>query len=257
MSSPRRRYESPRRQEQAARTRRDVLAAAGTLFRDRGYVGRRCRRSQPRRASWSRPCTGHSGARPASSARWSNPCSPAGPTRADVPVEERPQIRAMIEEPNPRRQVALYAATQPGIHRRAGPLLRALRDAAETDKELRKLWDEMEAWRLDGQGRMAGMLAERGALRDGLSVEAARDVVLDAVLTRGPRPARPRAWLVMRALRAWRPTPSSASCSPTPRIETARVRRSPSRRAAPARGRQGRSGPDRGWPRARSCPRSE
>ena len=35
----------------------------------------------------------------------------------------------------------------------------------------------MEAWRLEGQGRMAGMLAERGALRHGLSVEAARDVV--------------------------------------------------------------------------------
>ena len=58
-----------------------------------------------------------------------------------------------------------------------GPLLRALRDAAGTDTELRKLWDEMESWRLDGQGRMAGMLAERGALRHGLSVEAARDVV--------------------------------------------------------------------------------
>jgi AcrR family transcriptional regulator len=100
-----------------------------------------------------------------------------GPTRADVPVEERPAIRAVIEEPDPRHQVALYAATQPGIHRRAGPLLRALRDAAGTDKELRKLWDELEAWRLDGQGRMAGMLAERGALRRGLSVGAARDVV--------------------------------------------------------------------------------
>ena len=36
---PRRRYESPRRQEQAAQTRRDILAAAGTLFRERGYAG--------------------------------------------------------------------------------------------------------------------------------------------------------------------------------------------------------------------------
>ena len=35
---PRRRYESTRRQEQAAQTRRDILAAAGILFRERGYA---------------------------------------------------------------------------------------------------------------------------------------------------------------------------------------------------------------------------
>ncbi len=34
----------------------------------------------------------------------------------------------------------------------------------------------MEAWRLRGQGRLVGLLAERGALRAGLSVEDARDV---------------------------------------------------------------------------------
>ena len=116
----------------------------------------------------------------------------------------------MIEEPDPRRQVALYAATQPGIHRRAGPLLRALRDAAGTDNELRKLWDEMEAWRLEGQGRVAGMLAERGALRAGLSVEAARDVVWTLcslavhdllVLERGWSYERYEAWLTAALVR--------------------------------------------------------
>ncbi len=86
-------------------------------------------------------------------------------------------IRALIEEPDPRRQVALWAATQPGIHRRAGPLLRALRDAAGVDVELKRLWDEMETWRLEGQGRFVARLAERGALRPGLSFEVARDIV--------------------------------------------------------------------------------
>jgi hypothetical protein len=35
----------------------------------------------------------------------------------------------------------------------------------------------MEAWRLAGQGRFVAMLAGKGALRAGLSVEEARDVV--------------------------------------------------------------------------------
>jgi len=40
-------------------------------------------------------------------------------------------------KPDPRRQVDLYAATQPGIHRRSGPLLRALAAAAASVKEHR------------------------------------------------------------------------------------------------------------------------
>ena len=36
---PRRQYDSRRRREQAAQTRQDILAAAGTLFREHGYAG--------------------------------------------------------------------------------------------------------------------------------------------------------------------------------------------------------------------------
>jgi len=100
-----------------------------------------------------------------------------GPTRAEVPVEERPAIRAIIDERDPRRQVARYAATQPGIHRRAGPLLRALRDAKASDPELTRLWDELETWRFDGQSRFVAQLAERGQLRPDRSAQEARDIV--------------------------------------------------------------------------------
>ena len=46
-----------------------------------------------------------------------------------------------------------------------------------TDPELKSVWDEMEAWRLEGQGRFVAMLAEKGALHAGLPVAQARDVV--------------------------------------------------------------------------------
>ncbi len=35
---PRRKYDSVRRQEQAEQTRRDIMAAAGALFREGGYT---------------------------------------------------------------------------------------------------------------------------------------------------------------------------------------------------------------------------
>ena len=98
-----------------------------------------------------------------------------GAARADVPVEDRPAIRAVIEEPDPRRQIERYAATQPGIHRRSGPLMRALSDAAASDPALKALWDEIEASRRNGQGRFVGMLAERGALRPNLTIDEGRD----------------------------------------------------------------------------------
>ena len=173
---PRRTYTSTRRADQAAQTRRDVVTAAGILFRDRGYVGA----SMPAIAESAGVAVEtiyRSFGSKAGLFRAVIEVALAGGTaRADVPVEDRPAIRAVIDEPDPRRQIELYAATQPGIHRRAGPLLRALRGAAGTDSELLGLWDQLEAWRLTGQGRFVGMLAERGFLRPGLDVMDARDV---------------------------------------------------------------------------------
>jgi AcrR family transcriptional regulator len=130
-----------------------------------------------------------------------------GAARADVPVVERPAIRAIQEERDPRRQIELYAATQPGIHRRAGPLLRALSAAGASDAELRDLWEQIEKSRLYGQGGFVAMLAERGSLRPGLAVEEGRDglwaltslAVWDLlVTTRGWTAERYERWLADR-----------------------------------------------------------
>src|SRR5262245_20719676 len=173
---PRRQYRSTRRAEQSAQTRRDVVMAAGALFRERGYAGA----SMPALAEAANVAVETLyrafGSKAGLFRAVVEAALAGGAARADTPVGERPAIRAIIEEPHRRRQVELYAATQPGIHRRAEPLLRALFGAAGTDPELRGLWDELEAWRLTGQGRFVGMMAERGLLRPGLDVEEARDV---------------------------------------------------------------------------------
>lgn len=174
---PKRRYDSRRRQEQAAQTRQDILGAAGTLFRERGYAGTSMTQIAAEAGVVVETIYRGFGSKRALFRAVMEAVLAGGTARGDVRVEERPAIRAVIDEPDPRRQIALYAATQPGIHRRSGPLLRALRDGMASDSELRGVWDEMEAWRLDGQGRFVAMLAGKGALRVGLSVEEARDVV--------------------------------------------------------------------------------
>ena len=211
---PRRRYESRRRREQAAQTRGQILMAAGRLFRDRGYsvpmpeiaaeagvVVETVYRVFGSKAGLFRAVV--------------EALLAGGAARAQVPVEERPAIRAIIEEPDPRRQVALYVATQPGIQRRAGPLLRALRDAKAGDPELTRLWDDLESWRLEGQGQFVAQLAGRGWLRSDRSIDDARDILWTLcslavhdllVLERGWTADRYEAWLaavlVLELLRA-------------------------------------------------------
>jgi AcrR family transcriptional regulator len=200
---PRRRYESARRVAQAAQTRRDIVTAAGRLFRERGYAV---------------PLTEIAieagvvvetvyrifGSKVALFRAAVEALLAGGAGRAEVPIEERPAIRAIRDERDPRKQVAGYVATQPGIHRRAGPLLRALRDARGSDPELQRLWDELEAWRLDGQGRFVRMLADREALKPDLAVDVGIDIawtlcslaVYDALVSdRGWSDERYQSWL--------------------------------------------------------------
>jgi AcrR family transcriptional regulator len=101
-----------------------------------------------------------------------------GSARAAVPVEERPAIRAVIEEPDPSRQLGLYAHTQPGIWARVGPLLRVLDAAAASEPELRKLQQEQDAQRHAGLTRFARLLQQRGALREHLTPERAADIIV-------------------------------------------------------------------------------
>ncbi len=196
-------YSSPRRRRQADETRTAILTAAGRLFRDQGYAV-----PMPAIADEAGVAVETVyrvfGTKAALFRAVVDAMLSGGVARARVPVEERPAIRAIIEEPDPRRQIERYAATQPGIHRRAGPILRALRDAKATDPALADLWAEMEAWRLEGQGRFVERLAGQGSLRPDRTPEDATAIVFTLcslavydllVLERGWSDDRYEAWL--------------------------------------------------------------
>jgi AcrR family transcriptional regulator len=172
-----RQYDSRRRREQAAQTRRDIEIAADKLFRERGYVGT----SMPAIAAEAgvvvETIYRAFGSKAGLFKAVIDAALAGGSERAERPPAERPAIRAVIEEPDPRRKLELYAATQPGVHGRSSPLYRVLVAAADSDQELRDLLDGMEARRLHGLGGLAAQLAESRALRSDLSVDDARDVI--------------------------------------------------------------------------------
>ncbi len=174
---PARRYDATRRRQGAAQTRSRVVDAAYRVFVERGYAGA----TIPLIAAEAgvavetvyRAAPGKAGLLAAAV----QAALAGGAERAERPVEDREGIRRVIEEPDPRRQLAHYAATQPGIWSRVGPLLRVLDAAATGDPMLVELQQRLADQRLQGLRRMAEMLAVRGALRPGLTVDRARDLV--------------------------------------------------------------------------------
>lgn len=224
----RRRYESPRRRQQAARTRTDILGAAGVVFRESGYAGVPMATIATKADVAVETIYRVFGTKASLFRAVVEAAVAGGAARAETLVEARPAIRAIIEEPDPRRQVALYAATQPGIHRRSGPLLRALSAAAVSDRDLAKLWATIEDARLAGQARFAGMLAERGALRAEVDADGARDLVwtlcslaiYDALVgARGWSEERYRDWLTEALVRELLPCDAVTSTGLTPNCQ--------------------------------------
>jgi AcrR family transcriptional regulator len=174
----RRRYDAPLRRAQAASTRARIGEAARRLFVEHGYAGT----TIPAIAAEAgvavetvyRSTQGKAGLL----AEAVRAAVAGGAQRAQVPVAERAAIRRIIDEPDPVRQLQLYAATQPGIWSRVGPLLRVLDAAANSDPSLVALREQISAERLHGLRTGLGRLLEqRGVLRAGLTAERAGDIV--------------------------------------------------------------------------------
>jgi AcrR family transcriptional regulator len=175
-TSARRRYDSTKRRLQAAETRRWIIDAAARVFVERGYAGATIPLIAAEAAvaveTVYQSAVGKAGLlREAIQATLAG-----GAERAELPVEDRPGIRRVIEETDPRRQLAAYAATQPGVWSRVGPLLRVLDDAVG-DPALADLRTELAEQRLQGLLGFARLLAERGVLKPGLAVDRARDMI--------------------------------------------------------------------------------
>ena len=64
-----------------------------------------------------------------------------------VPMIQRPGLQRVIAEPDPYRQLDLYAGFVAEASRRIAPLYMVLRGAAEVDAEAKELYDKWEAER--------------------------------------------------------------------------------------------------------------
>lgn len=97
----------------------------------------------------------------------------------DEPVgyQHRPEIRAALADPDPAGMVDAFARMHPGVVARSAAIQHVLAEAAAADPEAAELLAIARNQRHTGQSRIAARLAERGALKDGLTEAQAADVI--------------------------------------------------------------------------------
>ena len=190
-----RRYDSPRRREQAAATRRGILQAAQRLFERDGYAATTMAaiaaeagvalktvyvafetKSGLLRALWHLLLRGD---------------------EADVPVADRAWYQEVVDEPDPERQLRLNARNARAVKERAAALMRVIRDSAPADPDIASLWDRIQSDFYDNQRSIVKALGSKKALARGLDVTRATDILWTL--------NHPDTWQLLVRERGWTP----------------------------------------------------
>jgi AcrR family transcriptional regulator len=195
-------YESPLRAAQALATRRAIVAAAARLFVEHGY-GATTVDAIAQAAGVSRKTVFTSVGGKAAAIKLALDWAAVGDDEP-VALMDRPVVKAQKQEPDARKILVAYAAMNGEIAARVSELHGAVEAVAGADDELRSLADAFAAQRRFGMGDLAEHLDSRGALRPGMSVDEAADVLWMMsspanyrwfVLTRGWSPQNYAHWL--------------------------------------------------------------
>jgi AcrR family transcriptional regulator len=168
-------YNSALRAAQARATRRAIVDAAARLFTERGY-GATTIDAIAEAAGVSRKTVFTSVGGKTEALKLAMDWAIVGDDEP-VPMLERPHVRAMQHEPDARRILTAYARAVREAGARTSPLHQVVRAAAGLDEEVRTLADEGGAQRLRGMRFLAQQLADRGALKPGLTPTEAADVL--------------------------------------------------------------------------------
>lgn len=170
-----RRYDSPRRRQQAAATRREILEAALRLFEQRGYTATSMAAiAVEAGVALKTVYLAFRTKRGLLLALWHLLL------RGDeepMPVGERPWFREVMDEPDPERLLRLNARNSRIVKERTGTLLEILRSAAPADAELDALWTRIQAEFYENQRSIVDQLQKNNALRLGLDVDRGADIL--------------------------------------------------------------------------------
>ncbi|SDS14353.1 regulatory protein, tetR family [Nocardioides scoriae] len=162
-----RRYRSAVREEQAAATRRAVLAAAQDLFASRGYADTAV--AEVARVAGVSLDTVYAsvGRKPALLLAVHDRALSGGDDA--LPAEQRDYVAAVRAAAGARAKLTTYAGALAERYPATAPLAEALRVAAQTEAACGEVWTALGERRLAGMRVLAGELRATGELRTDLA----------------------------------------------------------------------------------------
>ena len=188
-------YESPRRREQAAVTRLEILGAAQRLFERDGYpattmaaIATEARvalktvyvafetKSGVLRALWNARLRGDA---------------------EDVPIAQNPWYLEVLDESDPERQLRLNARNSREGKLRVAALAEVIRGAAPLDPDIHTLWTRINTEYHANQRAIVESLNDKQALTPNLDVQTATDILWTI--------NHPNTWQLLVTERGWTP----------------------------------------------------
>jgi AcrR family transcriptional regulator len=193
-SASKRAYDSTRRREQAAASRRAILAAAQRLFTERGYAATTMAQvAEAANVSLKTVYLAFEAKAGLVRALWD--VSLRG--EPDIAVANQPWYRAVLDEPDPRRKLALTAANSRAVKVGIGEVLEVIRGSAPADPDLAALWALIQTDFHANQGVIVQQLYDAGHLRADLTVAEGTDILWTL--------NHPDVWLLLVGARGWTP----------------------------------------------------
>lgn len=198
MSEPvkaKRPYDSPRRREQAADTRLQILDAAQRLFERDGYAATTMAAiAAEARVALKTVYVAFETKSGLLRALW-NQRLRAG--AEDIPIAQHPWYLQVLEEPDPERQLRLNARNSRQGKLRIAALAEVIRSAAPLDSDIDALWRRIGAEYHANQRAIVQNLSDTRALNPDLNVQSATDILWTL--------NHPNIWQLLVRERGWTP----------------------------------------------------
>ncbi len=196
-----RRYHSPRRIQQAEATRRAILQAARKLFAEHGYCATTLQAIAQEATAAVPTLYAVFGSKPAILSAL------VKSTGADADI--RALAQGAFSEPDPVQQLHLAAKVMRSILERDADIIDLLWQAGDGDPDLAAAWRQSHHQRLARLGELMGVLVSKEALKPGLEIETATEILWSLsspevyrllVRERGWTPQRYEDWLADTAI---------------------------------------------------------
>ena len=169
------------RSDQARSTRRRIIDAASRLFLDRGYAATILEQVAEDAGVAVQTVYFHFGNK-RTLLKEALDIAAVGDDEP-IPLLQRPWLDEVRNEPDPAGMIERWVANGAAILERIGPIMCVVRDAAGTDPDLAAQWSTNQQQTLIAQRTLAQLLSDRDALKPGMTVQEATDIIftLDSI----------------------------------------------------------------------------